>query len=523
MSLRLFPLLISLALATPALAQDADTFAVSGSAMDNGGTLQRHAPGLSEQSSGYAGLALTWAKDPLVFLDQETGEESVVVGSQFGARVHGGYNINGVVRLDLEIPTYPSVVVFEENQFAMGDIRLGALVPIMGVPGDAFVLGVTPFLTAPTGSTEAFVSNGSVGGGLVASAGGRAGVVDWVADVGVDLSQPSTIGLTTTGSALDVGVGGSIPFTDTFRAGIELDQRLSLTESEANAGAPSEVHAYGTFGGCSGLAATLGGGTSIVSGVGSPDVRLIGMLSWRAGGCAPLDTDSDGIPDDVDQCVNEPEDMDGFQDDDGCPEDNDGDGVPDKKDVCPMEPGLPEADGCPDRDGDGLLDSEDQCPELPGPEQLAGCPDTDGDGFVDTIDLCVDKPGGEGSKDGCPVIVVTKEAVVITDKVLFSTDKAVILPESFGLLDRVATVLNDNPDIRKVEVQGHTDDVGKDAYNMTLSQRRAEAVRTYLIQQGVAADRLVAKGYGKSQPLVSGQDEDSRSRNRRVEFKILEN
>mgnify|MGYP000138230854 FL=1 len=522
MSPRLLLVLPGLALATPAFAQDADTFAVSGSAMDNGGTLQRHAPGLSERSSGYAGLALTWAKDPLVFLDSETGEETVVVGSQFGARVHGGYNFNGVMRLDLEIPTYPSVVVNDESQFAMGDIKLGALVPITGVPGDAFVLGVTPFLTAPTGNADAFVSNGSVGGGLVASAGGKAGVIDWVADVGVDLSKPATIGLTTTGSAVDVGVGGSIPFTDSFRAGLELDQRLSLAESEASAGAPSEVHAYGTFGDCAGLFATLGAGTSIVSGVGSPDVRLIGMLSWRAGECGPFDEDGDGITDDVDQCPTKPEDKDGFQDADGCPEDNDGDGVPDKKDMCPMVPGPVEADGCPDRDMDGLVDSEDQCPDQPGTLQHGGCPDTDGDGFADPIDRCVNEPGGEGSKDGCPVVVVTKEAVVIIDKVQFATNKAVILPESFGLLNNVATVLNANPEIRLVEVQGHTDDVGQDAYNMKLSQRRAEAVRKYLIEKGVAADRLVAKGFGESKPLVSGRDEDSRARNRRVEFKILE-
>lgn len=505
-----------------AFAQDADTFAVSGSAMDDGGTLQRHAPGLSERSTSYAGLAITWAKDPLVFLDAETGEETVVVGSQLGTRLHGGYNFSGAARLDVELPLYPSVVVNDENQFAMGDLRLGALVPLTGLPGDSFVLGVSPFLTLPTGDATAYVTNGSVGGGLVASAGGRSGRVDWVADVGVDLSKPATIGLTTTGSSLDVGVGASIPFTESFRAGLELDQRLSLAESEASAGAPSEVHAYGTWGDCGGLFATLGAGTAIVSGVGSPDVRLLGMLSWRGAECGPFDTDADGIFDDVDRCIEQPEDKDGFQDDDGCPEDNDGDGVADLDDECPEIPGQPENGGCPDTDGDGVLDMDDRCVNLAGPPELGGCPDTDGDGFTDPNDACVDEPGGEGSTDGCPAVVITKEAVVIMERVLFATNEASILSESFPLLNGVATVLVDNPHIARIEVQGHTDDVGPSRYNAELSQRRAEAVRDYLVKKGVETGRLVPVGYGESQPLVEGTDEDSRARNRRVEFKILE-
>lgn len=517
------PSLIALLMLSPvALAQDADTFAVSGSAMDDGGTLQRHAPSLSERSSSYAGVALTWAKDPLVFLDADTGEETVVVGSQFGTRVHGGYNFGGVARLDVEIPTYPSVVVEGEGRFSMGDVRLGALVPVKGERGDALVIGLTPFLTVPTGDPEAYVSNGGVGGGLVASAGGQAGVIDWVADVGVDLSQPATVGLTTTGSAIDVGVGGSIPVSERFRAGLELDQRLSLASSEASAGAPSEVHAYGTWGDCSGLFATLGAGTSVVSGVGSPDVRLIGMLSWRGGECGPFDTDGDGILDDIDACIDQPEDRDGVADEDGCPEDNDSDGVADAVDECPETPGPAEFGGCPDRDRDGILDMDDRCPDDAGVPEFGGCADTDGDGFSDPNDMCVNEPGGEGSTDGCPAVVVTKEAVVILEKVLFDTNEATILGESFPLLNGVATVLRDNPQIKRIEVQGHTDDVGEASYNQQLSQRRAEAVRKYLIDKGIDASRLTAKGFGESAPLVEGTDAASRAKNRRVEFKIVE-
>ena len=124
--------------------------------------------------------------------------------------------------------------------------------------------------------------------------------------------------------------------------------------------------------------------------------------------------------------------------------------------------------------------------------------------------------------DGCPVVVVTREAIEILDRVYFETDEAVILSRSFKLLNDVAAVLQANAYIKRVEIQGHTDDQGSDEYNIELSNRRAEAVRKYLISQGVDGGRLVAKGYGERVPVESGTSDKARAANRRVEFKILE-
>jgi OmpA-OmpF porin, OOP family len=216
-----------------------------------------------------------------------------------------------------------------------------------------------------------------------------------------------------------------------------------------------------------------------------------------------LDTDGDGIPDSRDQCINEPEDKDGYLDDDGCPDpDNDADGIPDAADKCPNEPedldGWQDDDGCPDPDNDGdqVADVDDFCPNTPG------------------------VPGGD--RPGCPkrnsLIVVTEKEIRITQQIQFEFNKAVIRPGiSFRILDEVAGVLNDNPKI-VLEVQGHTDNVGSDAYNMNLSQKRADAVRAYLVARGVELSRLVSKGYGFHQPLVPNSTASNRELNRRVQF-----
>jgi outer membrane protein OmpA-like peptidoglycan-associated protein len=250
----------------------------------------------------------------------------------------------------------------------------------------------------------------------------------------------------------------------------------------------------------------------------------------------PGDKDGDGILDNVDKCPEEPEDKDGFQDEDGCPDpDNDNDGILDKADKCPNEPedkdGFEDADGCPDPDNDhdGLNDVIDKCPMEPedkdGWEDDDGCPDPDNDhdGIVDANDKCPNEFGIP--PDGCPkkytLVVVTEKKIELKQTVFFDTNKATIKAVSFALLNDVALALKDNPKI-KVEVQGHTDSVGDDNFNMKLSQRRAESVLTYLTGKGVGRDRMVPKGYGENVPIADNRTPDGRSQNRRVEFVITE-
>ncbi|MBA3454165.1 MAG: OmpA family protein [Deltaproteobacteria bacterium] len=248
----------------------------------------------------------------------------------------------------------------------------------------------------------------------------------------------------------------------------------------------------------------------------------------------PGDIDGDGILDDVDKCPRVPEDLDGFQDDDGCPEDdNDADGIADKVDGCPMDPedrdNFEDEDGCPelDNDKDGIADKVDACPSEPEDkdsfEDDDGCPDPDNDkdGIPDVTDKCPLEAGVP--PDGCPKkyvnVVITATNIEIKQTVYFDTNKATIKKVSFGLLNEVAQALKDNPKI-KVEVGGHTDSQGNDKANLKLSQNRANSVRKYLIGQGVAADRMTAKGYGENVMIADNRTAEGRAQNRRVEFVI---
>ncbi len=245
--------------------------------------------------------------------------------------------------------------------------------------------------------------------------------------------------------------------------------------------------------------------------------------------CLP-DSDGDGVPDREDRCPALPEDLDGFQDEDGCPDpDNDQDGVKDAEDACPLEAGVAANRGCPvlDSDQDGLKDPDDACPTVPGPLVNRGCPfqDADKDGVEDGSDRCPNE-AGPATNDGCPeiqykLITITEDRIQLRQKVFFQTGKAILKNESFGLLNEVAQAILDHPKFQ-VRIEGHTDSVGSDVANQRLSQSRADTVRRYLVGQGVAPDRLIAIGMGEEVPLDDNSTEAGRSVNRRVEFHILE-
>ncbi len=239
------------------------------------------------------------------------------------------------------------------------------------------------------------------------------------------------------------------------------------------------------------------------------------------------DSDVDGVPDDIDRCPLDPEDKDGFQDEDGCPDaDNDGDGIVDKVDACPNDGGPIQNRGCPvvDQDADGVLDPDDKCPTVAGLKENAGCPDADRDGdtIPDRLDKCADQFGPP--PDGCPkkytLVEVKKEKIEIRQQVHFATAKFRVLPGSFPLLNQVAQVLNDFPKMR-ISIEGHTDSVGGEASNMRLSQKRAEAVLDYLVAKGVSPDRMEATGFGPTKPLASNKTAKGRAQNRRTEFRIV--
>jgi outer membrane protein OmpA-like peptidoglycan-associated protein len=239
--------------------------------------------------------------------------------------------------------------------------------------------------------------------------------------------------------------------------------------------------------------------------------------------CPDLDDDGDEVRNGDDACPLEP----GLEDLQGCPlKDMDGDSVPDDEDACPRKAGSPARGGCPakDTDGDGIHDTRDACPQQPGIIEMRGCPpkDTDGDGVWNHEDNCPDEPG-PADNQGCPVVeeqlvTIQRNRIKIRDTVHFDYNKATIQSRSFPLLDQVARILREHPEIVSVSIEGHTDERGSDDYNLDLSQRRADAVRDYLNQEGVELERMRTRGFGESIPLNSDTTEEAHAINRRVEF-----
>jgi len=236
-------------------------------------------------------------------------------------------------------------------------------------------------------------------------------------------------------------------------------------------------------------------------------------------GCPPpLDTDGDGVADAIDACPQ----VAGLQSFKGCP-DTDNDGVVDSEDKCPEVKGTKEFDGClpPDTDGDGVIDSEDKCPNAAGPKSQNGCPDSDGDGVLDKNDACPNE-SGVASNNGCPELTVEEKEVLVEalEGVNFLSGKNVLTEDSKPKLDHVAEILNAHPTY-KIKVSGYTDSSGDETSNLVLSQKRATAVKDYLITDNVAADRIIADGYGEANPIADNSTSEGRAKNRRVEFEIV--
>ncbi|MCU0609762.1 MAG: OmpA family protein, partial [Chitinispirillaceae bacterium] len=262
-------------------------------------------------------------------------------------------------------------------------------------------------------------------------------------------------------------------------------------------------------------------------------------------GCPDFDNDKDSILDLNDKCPDKAEDKDGFKDDDGCPDlDNDEDGMADLVDRCPNAPedmdGFKDEDGCPDMDNDNdrIPDNTDKCmnvaEDVDGFEDENGCPDNDNDqdNVPDTNDKCLNVPGAV-SNNGCPVekkpepVVqqpTAKEIQILNTKlrgVNFQTGGAELLPVSFAALDYIAGFLRQYPKL-KYEIQGHTDNVGEDEYNLLLSAARAGTVRAYLLSKGIPDGNLIAIGYGKTKPIADNKTSKGRALNRRVDLSYIE-
>lgn len=234
---------------------------------------------------------------------------------------------------------------------------------------------------------------------------------------------------------------------------------------------------------------------------------------------APKDRDNDGIADGNDKCP----DVAGIASFQGCP-DTDGDGITDAADKCPDVAGLAKYQGCPvpDTDKDGINDENDKCVDVAGVARYQGCPvpDADKDGINDEEDKCPNEFGA-AANFGCPVIetAVIEKVNKAAQNIFFATGSARLLGKSNVSLNKVVEILNENPGY-KVDIDGHTDIVGKPEKNQLLSEARATAVKEYFVKKGISESRLIATGFGVDKPVADNKTAAGRAKNRRVELKL---
>ncbi|WP_324291577.1 adventurous gliding motility protein AgmC [Corallococcus sp. BB11-1] len=499
------------------------------------------------------GLSVNYADKPLNFFDPRKDEYvTSLVKSQVGVDLMGA--VGFLDRFEIGV-VLPITIQGSENSpavdpsFANG-VSGGGIGDLRFIPkarlleGEDYGLSLAVPVSLPTGGASDFLggSGVSVNPRLVAEYGRRFRVL---ANLGVDLRKSQQLRNLNTGNALAYGLGAEVPFE---LGKVPLAVAATLTgalgfKQQDEEEIPLELLAALKYRAKSGLAAHVGAGPGLTHGYGTPTFRVLAGLAYSTPERAPA-------PRPV--CPEGPEDFDGFQDADGCADpDNDKDGIPDTADKCPNEPETvneyEDADGCPDTkpappppapvdtDGDGLMDPDDKCPNAPedkdGFQDEDGCPDPDNDkdGIPDTADKCPNEPetiNGVTDEDGCPdkgkvKVTVEGERIFILEKVYFATSKDVILPRSFPLLKQVAAVLRANPQVELLRIEGHTDDQGKDAANLDLSKRRAANVRTFLVNEGIAAERLESEGFGETKPVDTNKTAAGRENNRRVEFNIL--
>jgi len=239
----------------------------------------------------------------------------------------------------------------------------------------------------------------------------------------------------------------------------------------------------------------------------------------------PKDTDKDGIVDSLDKCPT----VYGIAKYQGCPiPDTDKDGINDEEDKCPTVYGVAKYQGCPipDTDKDGINDEEDKCPTVAGLARYQGCPipDTDKDGINDEEDKCPTE-AGPAHNNGCPVLTEEKKQKVQlhAKNIYFATGKSALLTKSYKSLDTIVALLKEKGnETLGLNIEGYTDNVGKPASNLKLSQSRANAVMGYFKKKGIAENRLSAKGFGQESPVADNKTAQGRALNRRVELKLVE-
>jgi len=491
-----------------------------------------------------AAATVSYAHDPLVLRSMPSDATLDWVTDQTLLHLQASLEVWRRLKLDVDVPlllteggvsgSLGTLMATAPGGTHIADVRIAARAAVLHQDGWVPAAGVTLSAWVPSGSASSFAGAGvpRVEPGVVI--GAEYAHLVWGASAGARF-QPSTGGAVT-GSQIVGGLGVAARFYG-VTLGPELAYGLALGDPRAavfqnSSAANGELWLVGryrlgpvTFG--------LAGGPGLGRGPGTPSYRIIGGISGTFDALSP-DEASEGagdtahVPASTQATTATPPKP-------PAPVDTDGDGVPDDEDACPTVVGdaTPGAyrRGCPpDRDRDGIADADDACPDVPGVPSSDpaknGCPaDTDGDGIPDDKDACPNEkgpPNADPKLNGCPTAVrVEGTQIVILQQVNFDTGKDTIDPSSYDLLGQVAAALEQHPDIARVAVDGHTDNIGGDKPNKALSEHRALAVVRWLIDHGVDARRLEARGFGQRRPIADNRNAAGRAKNRRVEFRVL--
>jgi OmpA-OmpF porin, OOP family len=498
------------------------------------------------------GVVGDYGYKPLVFYDENGDEVEALIEHQLFVHLGGSISLWQRLRLGVNLPVAavvegnPGNIGPEMYQLSeggdLGDLRVSADLRLFGKYRGPISASLGASVWFPTGSPESYTGDGTVRVSPHVNLAGQLAKFAYGLKLGFNVrTEGGDVAGTTLGNevfgALSLGLrlaGGKLLLGPEIWVSTIVEDGEAFSEH----GTPFE----GVLGGhyCIAEVMRLGAGIGpgFTRGMGTPRVRALFSLEWAP--CAekkpPADRDHDGILDPVDACPDEF----GVPSDDprkhGCPiRDRDHDKILDDVDACPDIPGIasidPKKHGCPlyDRDKDNILDENDACPDLPGlassdPEKN-GCPDSDSDGIIDPKDACPNAagpPNDDPAKNGCPPARIEEGQIRILEQVKFKTDSAEILGESNYILSAVRDILNEHTEITRISIEGHTDNVGKAAYNKRLSEKRAASVVKWLLAAGVAPTRLSSAGFGLEAPLTDNDSEEGRRQNRRVEFHIRE-
>ncbi|MBK9033895.1 MAG: choice-of-anchor D domain-containing protein [Myxococcales bacterium] len=554
------------ATAAPAAAQgsrDLELSTFSPAPATEGQMFAIESPTVGAKGAWALDLAFNHAVSPMTIADTGMAGGDIVSG-RTAVELGFAYAIAAKLELGVRVPLLsqqganPGIAGLDFSNgggSTIGDI--GVLARYALVDGAKTKVGASATITAPTAKADQFAGSGTVTGAarlLLSQAAGKR--ITLAANAGFLVRGGATefAGMTQ-GHQVLFGAGVSVRTLEKLWLIGETFGRMGLGSDDAAAASPIEATVGLRYRMGQSVALSLGGGTGLRAGIGAPKVRGFLMLSFspKARKDAPLhiyvpppprdvgDDDGDGVVNADDACKLDAEDMDGFEDEDGCPDaDNDKDSLLDADDKCPNQPedkdGFEDDDGCidPDNDGDGVPDTEDKCPSEPedkdGFQDDDGCeePDNDGDGVPDVLDQCAMEPetiNGNADEDGCPdkgdsLIMVMPDRIEVLDPVTFVGTTTKLSKNAPKALSQIGATMRADRKIKRLRITVHVHPRGPG--DEALSQKRADEIRTWLVNWGVEPERLDSRGIGSKRPLVPKKAKGAEQINDRVEFIIFE-